>query len=259
MTSINPSIYIEYKNLSKESFHAEMQKDIISQIIKKVIKNKVIVEIDSTPDKEKNFILNCLNCFINNNNTYKINFSSLKILKKTEQVSQIEFSIKNKNDVNIIWKIELISNKKIYYIAAKKNISENVTLNKNDLKIISCQTADERCQPKNYFFSHIEAINQIENYENKKTRIFQRKDQEIDFKNLSKEIIIKSGQKLKVHYKPCKSLLLKTYGKALTNGGRGDVIRVQIKHWFEKGTALQSAEVIEGIAIAPGEVEYATK
>lgn len=261
---IEPSsiLYIEYKSLSNESNIAEIQKDIIVQVIK-INKEENEIIIENTPDKEKisnNKILSakCIQCMVPDDFQYRIIPTSIK--KNTNNfINEISFDLINSSEKKIAWKIELTEKKTSYYLAAKENISPNTILDEKHFVIASCTTTDIKCAPKNAFISSKDAHNQIINYKNKKSSYFIRLGQEIDPKQLSQAILIRAGEKIKVTYNPNNSLNIQTFGKSLSNGGLGEIIRVQITDWFDKNAISQSMRVIEGTVIAPGEVEYVSK
>jgi flagella basal body P-ring formation protein FlgA len=260
MISTAPLVYIEYKTLSNDEGVAEIQKDIIVQLIK-LNKQEDTIVIENLPEQEKahkDYILSakCLQCKVLDNSQSEIITSSIK--KSTNNFStEITFDLINSSEKKVTWKVEFTEKKIIYYIAAKQNINPNTILSIKDLEIVSCTTAETKCSPKNSYLNSKDALNQLNIYGNKKTLNSIRMGQEVDPKWLSQEILIRSGEKIKVTYSPNNSLTVETFGKSLSNGGRGEIIRVQISDWFDKGTASRPTGIIEGTVIAPGEVEYA--
>ncbi|MBX9838326.1 MAG: flagella basal body P-ring formation protein FlgA [Silvanigrellaceae bacterium] len=254
-----PQVYVEYKDLSKDEGIAEIQKDFIVQIIKLNKQNDTIV-IDKIMDSNNDnlFIAHCIQCNLPNLSFNEIIYSTIK-KNKNNFSSEYIFEIKNDTNNKITWKIQLKEKKKIYYLAAKQNISINSILNEKDIDILSCTTEESKCSPNHFYLSNKEAENSILNFKNKKSSNQIRVGQEIDPKWLSQEILIHTGEKTKVTYSPNRSLIIQTFGKSLSNAGRGETIRVQISDWFDKSSVLHPTGIIEGIVIAPGEVEYATK
>lgn len=254
-----PTVYIEYKDLSKDESIAEIQKDIIVQLLK-INNQEDTTIIDKSPDsiKDNVFIAKCLQCNLANSSFNEIISTSIK-KNKANFISEYLFEVKNEANNKVTWKIQITEKKKIYFIAAKQTILPNTILAQNDLNIISCTTGETKCSPKIYFLSTKEAENSIPNLINKKSSNQIQIGQEVDPKWLSQEILVHKGEKIKVTYSPNNSLTLQTFGKSLSNGGRGESIRVQINDWFDKSSVSHPTGIIEGTVIAPGEVEYATK
>ena len=262
MISSPPLIYVEYKALSNDEGVSEIQKDIIVQLIKLNKQDEpIIIENNQEQEKsQKDYILSakCIQCYEINNSQYEIIPSSIK--KTINNFStEITFDLIKSSGKKEVWKIELTEKKIIYFIAAKQNIIPNTILTQKDLDVVSCTTAETKCYPKFPFLTSKDALSQLNIYGNKKSSGAIRIGQEVDPKILSQEILIRSGEKIKVTYSPNNSLTVQTFGKSLANGGRGEIIRVQISDWFDKGAASRPTGIIEGTVIAPGEVEYAAK
>ena len=260
--STSPLIYIDYKLLSSDTGVAEIQKDIIVQLIKLTKQENAIVIENSQEqiDSNKDFVLNvkCLQCTVNSNVQLEIMTSSIK--KSLNNYStEITFDLKNQYDKKVSWKVELTEKKVIFYISAKQNILSNTILSQKDFDIVPCTTGETKCIPKNSFLNRNDALKRLTDYANKKASNSFRIGQEIDPKYLSQEVLIRIGEKTKVIYSPSNSLTIQTFGKSLSNGGRGEIIRVQINDWFDKNVTSHPTGIIEGTVIAPGEVEYAAK
>jgi flagella basal body P-ring formation protein FlgA len=260
MISIPPLIYVEYKALSNNEGMAEIQKDIIVQLIK-LNKQEETVVIENLPEQEKSqkdciLSAKCLQCTVLDDSQFEIITSSIK--KSTNNFSaEISFDLINASEKKVTWKVELTEKKIIYFIAAKQNIIPNTILSQKDLDVVSCTTAETKCFPKFPFLNSKDALSQLMIYGNKKSSNSIRIGQEVDPKLLSQEILIRSNEKVRITYSPNNSLTVQTFGKSLSNGGRGEIIRVQISDWFDKGAASRPTGIIEGTVIAPGEVEYA--
>lgn len=263
MISALPAIYIEYKDLSKVTHVAEIQKDIIVQFVKSLTKdNNIIIEraslLDNSNENEQNFIIRCLQCTINPVHENEIIFSSLTKTKNTF-TNQYTFDIRTEKNKRTTWRLEVIEKKRIHFFTAKQNISPNTILSTNEIEISSCTTEDFKCNPKSYFFSKQDAENNIYKVKNKRTNFPIRQGKEIDILNLSQDILVRAGEKIKIIYSPSNTLTIQTYGKSLSNGGLGERIRVQISNWFENSSVPHPNGIIEGTVVASGEVEYATK
>ncbi|APJ04542.1 flagella basal body P-ring formation protein FlgA [Silvanigrella aquatica] len=257
-----PLIYIEYKSLSNDESISEIQKDIIVQLIK-INKPHDLIIIENLHEKEQNhkqYILSakCIQCQVIDNSQLEIDSTSIK-KSNNKFTDEYTFNVSSFSNKKTTWKIEIIEKKIIYYIAAKQYISPNNILSEKDLEVVSCMTSEPKCLPKFPFFSSNDALQQFSIYKNKKAATSFREGQEIEAKWLSDEILIRSGEKTKVTYSPNNSLTIQTFGKSLSNGGRGEIIRVQINDWFDKGATSRPIGIIEGTVVAPGEVEYAAK
>lgn len=262
MISTAPLIYVEYKSLSNQEGIAEIQKDIIVQLIK-LNKQEESIVIENLPEQEKShkdYILSakCIQCTVLDDSQFEIISSSIK-KSVNNFTSEMTFDLINSSDKKVTWKVELTEKKIIYFIAAKQNIIPNTILSAKDLEVVPCTTAEAKCFPKNPFLNSKDALNQLAIYGNKRSSNPIHIGQEVDPKWLSQEILVRSGEKTKIIYSPNNSLIVQTFGKSLSNAGRGETIRVQINDWFDKGSSSHPTRIIEGTVIAPGEVEYAAK
>lgn len=263
MISALPTIYIEYKDLSKVTNVAEIQKDIIVQFLKNLKKDNSIVVDNSNHqslpnEKDLNFIIHCLQCNIDLNSEYELIISSITKTKNTFN-NYYTFELRNEKNLKTTWRLEVIEKKQIYYISAKQNISPNTILSGKDLEVSNCSTEETKCNPKYFYLNKQEAENSINKVTNKRTNFPVRQGKEIDILNLSQEILVHAGEKIKIIYSPTQSLTIQTYGKSLSNAGLGESIRVQISNWFENSSVPHPTGIIEGTVVAPGEVEYAIK
>ncbi|KAB8027973.1 flagella basal body P-ring formation protein FlgA [Fluviispira multicolorata] len=264
MISVPPQIYVEYKNLAHEQIMAEIQKDLIVQVLKKNgYEESIIIEnqLQKNPsDKDIILNVNCLQCHISGTDLNEIIYPSIrKSIKKNDYTVEYSFDVSSTNLKNSVWKIEVTDKKLIYFISAKQGIILNSILNSQNTEIKTCITGDDKCMPRISFASAQEAMDQLKLFLNKKTNKDLKPGQEIDGKNLSQEIFVHTGEKTRITYKPTQALTIQTFGKSLSNGGLGEIIRVQINDWFEKSSAFRPTGIIEGTVIAPGEVEYAIK
>ncbi|MGY3802514.1 flagella basal body P-ring formation protein FlgA [Pigmentibacter ruber] len=263
MLSVPPTIYLEYKNLAKTDNIAEIQKDLIVQFIKILKKDDNIIIENSTRqklgnEKDINYIARCIQCNMEIGHEYEINASSIHKTKNTF-INQYVFDIRNEKNQKTSWQLELAEKKLIYYISAKNNLLPNYILTEKDIEISSCYTDELKCSPKNYFSNKSEAQSNLNKVTNKRTNNTIRQGKEIDILTLSQEILVHSGEKIKIIYSPTDNLTIQTYGKSLTNGGLGETIRVQINNWFDNSSVLHPTGIIEGTVVAPGEVKYAVK
>lgn len=257
-----PAIYVEYKSLSNNPEILEIQKDILVQFIKaNKHENSLVVEntdnINEVINKNTVLSIKCISCQINNSNLYEIIPNSIRKIKNNF-VTEYRFDLKNSIEQKFSWHIEIMEKKNIYYIVAKQTINPNMIIFEKDLEILRCTSGENKCTPKYPFIELKEAQKQLNFYNNKKTSQFLSIKQEIEPKSLSQEILVRTGEIVKIIYSPKDSLVLQTMGKSLSNGGRGELIRVQLTDWHDKGFVPHSTKrIIEGIVIAPSEVEYA--
>ncbi|WP_186647600.1 flagella basal body P-ring formation protein FlgA [Fluviispira vulneris] len=264
MIALPPQIYIEYKNLANDQIRAEIQKDLIAQVLKKNgFEENVIIEnqLQKNPS-EKDYILNvnCLQCNLLGSDENEVVFSSIhKSNTKNNYTVEYTFEVSANKNKRSLWKIAVTDKKIIYFISAKQNLQVNTILSSNNIEIKTCLTGDDKCSPKMSYQTSQEAIEQLKLFINKKTNKDLKVGQEIEIKNLSQEILVHTGEKTRITYKPSNTLTIQTHGKALSNGGLGEIIRVQINDWFEKNASFRPTGIIEGTVIAPGEVEYAIK
>ncbi|WGL60795.1 flagella basal body P-ring formation protein FlgA [Pigmentibacter sp. JX0631] len=263
MLSALPSIYVEYKNLAKADSIAEIQKDLIVQFMKNLKKDDNIIVDNSNHqktenEKDINYIVRCIQCNVEVGHDYEIIHSSVNKTKNAF-TNQYVFDLRNEKNQKTTWRLEITEKKIIFFISAKSNLLINNILTDKDLEISQCNTDDLKCNPKNYFLNKSDAQSNLIKVTNKRTNTPIRQGKEIDILTLSQEILVHSGEKIKIIYSPTDNLTIQTYGKSLTNGGLGETIRVQISNWFDNSSVSQPAGIIEGTVVAPGEVKYAVK
>ncbi|MBX9704477.1 MAG: flagella basal body P-ring formation protein FlgA [Silvanigrellaceae bacterium] len=258
--SAQQNIYVEYQNLSRESHCAEMQKDILSQFIRKIVGyHGIIFEYNHETDSkniEKYLKIKCDKC-------YELKKSSVFL---SNSLSESKAFLGEKRFFNFqthsfleepkYWYVQLEERKKSYYLSALGNLKQGTKLNKQNLQINSCFVDYSSCKVS-------EPLDDI--------TLAEQKINEISEKNLTKNIgsgeeilskfvytpkVIHANDSVKIYYENNAGLTIKAYGKALSNGAFGESVKIEINLNSNGLNSFSSKKIINAMVTAPGEVRY---
>jgi len=117
-----PQTYIEYKNLNSDQTIAEFQKDVLIQVVKKVLgEQKVFIEApgftnteDSIDTEKPRWTVRCQECDWRPSTDFKIDLSSLqKLENRGTQETDVRFKIENSYLKTTSWRISISEVKNI--------------------------------------------------------------------------------------------------------------------------------------------------
>jgi hypothetical protein len=112
-----PQTYIEYKNLNSDQTIAEFQKDVLIQVVKKILgDSRIFIESTADPqadnpspaDQLSHWLVRCQECDWHPSTDFKLDLSSLK--KNENRITQetdVRFKIENYYLKTSSWRISL--------------------------------------------------------------------------------------------------------------------------------------------------------
>lgn len=233
------SIYIEYKNLTKDTSLAEQQKDLISAVLKKTEgQNQTLIEVHpeslargSLPKDSVFLYATCVQCPVSSQETWDLNLNSI-IKNKKQNGSEISFVVINAQNQKSEWKIELTD---------KNNLPQKIkSTSKIELPRNVKWDAETELGPK---------LKRAPKVSEKPQKI------EKEFKNST---LVRAGETVHFSYELENGILIQGKARALSNASQGETLRVEmLKPFAQNVKGEKDTTVVDVTVVSRGEVKYA--
>ncbi len=269
-----PIVRIVFENLSNRSaMQQEFQKDVLHQALHEVYPGVSSFVEQESGILNSNFSSASKAPIVNDKRLPTLNVKceycgpvsdhslfmrgSLSV-QKTNKGFKLQFDVSESEKIKSKWIVVLGEESQKFFISARNHIQMGNVLKEDQLEVQSC-SAKMNCEAGNSFDTLTEAKEKMRGFLGQKTNRFISTEIIINEKYVSSVPMVLMGQSIKLIYKIKNGLRVETKAKSLSNGAKGELVRVEIApiNMNNESFAKGSLTVLDAVVSAPGMVEYA--
>lgn len=269
-----PIVRIVFENLSNRSaMQQEFQKDVLHQALHEVYPGvSTFVEQELGANKS-NFSSASKAPIVNDKNLPTLNVKceyctsvsdhslfvrgSLNV-QKTNKGFRLQFEVSESDKLKNKWIVLIGEESQKFFISARTFIQMGNVLKEEQLEVQACN-AKMNCDAGNSFNTLTEAKEKLRGFLGQKTNRSISTGNGINEKYVSSVPLVLMGQNIKIIYKTKNGLRVETKAKSLSNGAKGEIVRVEIApiNFNNESYGKGALTVLDAVVSAPGMVEYA--
>jgi flagella basal body P-ring formation protein FlgA len=262
LADVPPTNYIEYERLATDVRSAEAQKDLLAQFLREALgASGSVVEFSSenaTAEGSSRFYkVRCLQCGRPEGEQLLVKSSLQREKTDSSGGEQFAFSSRDAAGHVTAWKVELRPFEAKYAVVATRGGASGASVSAEDLAIRIC-APDLRCVSGG-FDSLYRAKEKVQSWQGMRWNRNAAVNGFVSEQNFAADVLVKSGDVVKIVIEKEGGLSLRTSGRALGSGAKGSTIRVDvspIQRMGERNAYSNSKKVIEATVRAAGEVVY---
>jgi hypothetical protein len=262
------TLLLNYQNLAAEVSVAEAQKDVLSQFLRaRYINVPAIVELDASSDtnvqstqpangRSRKIVVKCLQCGKPDGDGV-LDTSTVRFERFENNWSyKAAFRVASRSGKSELWSLQIIPDSTVWCVRAKNSISQSRLVEAGELESAECQK-DKGYANKATFESEnaasvaLRSVLGFKLFRSVSAREF------LSEELLAKPLAILGQETVKVIFGGASTLQIRATGKALSAGGKGQVIRVQLDTFSGFANRSGSKRIVDAVVVAPGEVSYA--
>jgi hypothetical protein len=264
------SILLSYQNLSSEVVMAEAQKDVLSQFFRSQYRNvPAVVEDDAgraglftggassdfRPKNSRKLIVKCVQCGRSDGDGL-LDVSSVRLEKMENKYSfGASFRVVNSDGNAEMWRVSVAPDSTRWCVRARNSIGSGRPVLVDDLEVAECQK-DKGNARKAYFETEKAAKESIQSVIGFRLSRPIGSQEHLTDDLLSRPLAVLGQENVKVMVGGASALQIRTTGRALSSGVKGQAIRVQLDAFSGFGNRSSGKRIVDAIIVAPGEVSY---